>query len=51
MRCSVILECDASNIVSRVSMDGMNDDVPTAEQSVGQALSSAREQIAKILIS
>mmetsp|Transcript_11031 Transcript_11031/g.30929 ORF Transcript_11031/g.30929 Transcript_11031/m.30929 type:complete len:175 (+) Transcript_11031:95-619(+) len=47
----IILECDASNIVSRVSMQGVDDETPTAEQSVGQALSSAREQIAKILIS
>eukprot|EP00211_Chloroparvula_japonica_P008467 CAMPEP_0119132984 /NCGR_PEP_ID=MMETSP1310-20130426/12736_1 /TAXON_ID=464262 /ORGANISM="Genus nov. species nov., Strain RCC2339" /LENGTH=162 /DNA_ID=CAMNT_0007123653 /DNA_START=34 /DNA_END=518 /DNA_ORIENTATION=+ len=35
----IILECDASNIVSRVSMQGMDDETPTAEQSVGQALS------------
>jgi len=47
----IILEVDPEEIVSRVSMTGSDpDSLPISEQSIGAALSSARQQIARTLL-
>jgi hypothetical protein len=46
----VILETDASIIASRVSMRGVEGEVPITEQSFTQAFASAREQISRNLL-
>ena len=48
---SIILETDASVIASRVSMRGSDGDVPLSEQTFAQALASAKEQLARSLLS
>nr|CCA24561.1 coatomer subunit zeta1 putative [Albugo laibachii Nc14] len=43
----VILELDASLIAKRVLMRGSEQDVPTSELTISQALATAREQFAR----
>jgi hypothetical protein len=49
--CSIILETDPSVVASRVSMRGGDGDVPLSEQTFSQALASAKEQLARSLLS
>jgi coatomer subunit zeta len=46
----VILETDPNVIASRVSMRGVDGEVPITEQSFIQAFASAREQISRNLL-
>ena len=48
---SIILETDPSVVASRVSMRGGEGDVPLSEQTFSQALASAKEQLARSLLS
>ena len=48
---SIILETDPSVVASRVSMRGGDGDVPLSEQTFSQALASAKEQLARSLLS
>ncbi len=48
---SIILETDASVIAGRVSMRGSDGEVPLSEQTFSQALASAKEQLARSLLS
>mmetsp|Transcript_23537 Transcript_23537/g.36700 ORF Transcript_23537/g.36700 Transcript_23537/m.36700 type:complete len:175 (-) Transcript_23537:129-653(-) len=47
----IILEIEPDEIVARVSMRGADADSPVSEQSLSQALTSARQQIARTLLS
>lgn len=46
----IILETDANVIASRVAMRGANDDVPLSEQTISQALATAKEHFARSLL-
>eukprot|EP01113_Clastostelium_recurvatum_P018661 TRINITY_DN2197_c0_g1_i1.p1 TRINITY_DN2197_c0_g1~~TRINITY_DN2197_c0_g1_i1.p1 ORF type:complete len:177 (+),score=48.09 TRINITY_DN2197_c0_g1_i1:76-606(+) len=46
----LVLEADSNIITQRVALRGFGDDLPITEQTIGQALSAAREQIAKSLL-
>mmetsp|Transcript_15016 Transcript_15016/g.21004 ORF Transcript_15016/g.21004 Transcript_15016/m.21004 type:complete len:174 (+) Transcript_15016:85-606(+) len=46
----IILESDPSIIANRVAMKEANSDIPLSEQTISQALQSAREQIARSLL-
>ncbi|KAL6057155.1 Coatomer subunit zeta-2 [Balamuthia mandrillaris] len=46
----IILEADSQAIVSRVAMKGAEGDIPLAEQSISQALATAREHIQRTLL-
>jgi len=46
----VILESDPMVIAQRVAMKGADSDIPLSEQTISQALQSAREQIARSLL-
>ena len=48
---SIILETDASVIAGRVSMRGGDGELPLSEQTFSQALASAKEQLARSLLS
>jgi hypothetical protein len=50
-RNSIILETDPSVIASRVSMRGGDGELPLSEQTFSQALQSAKEQLARSLLS
>ena len=51
LRGSIILETDASVIAGRVSMRGGDGELPLSEQTFSQALASAKEQLARSLLS
>ncbi len=46
----VIFEADPSVIAGRVAMKGADNDVPLSEQTISQALQTAKEQIARSLL-
>eukprot|EP01118_Nematostelium_gracile_P019235 TRINITY_DN884_c0_g1_i1.p1 TRINITY_DN884_c0_g1~~TRINITY_DN884_c0_g1_i1.p1 ORF type:complete len:190 (+),score=59.75 TRINITY_DN884_c0_g1_i1:112-681(+) len=46
----IILEADPIVIAQRVSMKGADSDIPLSEQTISQALQSAKEQIARSLL-
>jgi hypothetical protein len=46
----IILETDANVIAGRVKMHGADADVPFAEQTISQALATAREHLARSLL-
>jgi len=46
----VILESEPSIIASRVSMKGLNSDIPLSEQTISQALQTAKDQIARSIL-
>jgi len=46
----IILESDPMVIAQRVAMKGADSDLPLSEQTISQALQSAKEQIAKSLL-
>lgn len=46
----IILESDPALIVQRVGMKGADTEVPLSEQTIGQALSSAKEHITRSLL-
>jgi len=46
----IILESDPIVIAQRVAMKGADSDIPLSEQTISQALQSAREQIARSLL-
>jgi len=46
----VILESEPSIIASRVSMKGLNSDLPLSEQTISQALQTAKDQIARSIL-
>ncbi|CAM6097510.1 unnamed protein product [Calypogeia fissa] len=43
----IILECDANVIAGRVAMRGADADVPLSEQTISQALATAKEHLAR----
>ncbi|BBM97468.1 coatomer subunit zeta [Marchantia polymorpha subsp. ruderalis] len=43
----IILECDANVIAARVAMRGAEADVPLSEQTISQALATAKEHLAR----
>jgi hypothetical protein len=46
----IILESDANIIASRVAMRGADADVPLSEQTISQALATAKEHLARSLL-
>ncbi|KAG0583676.1 hypothetical protein M758_3G154400 [Ceratodon purpureus] len=46
----IILESDANTIASRVAMRGADSDVPLSEQTISQALATAKEHFARSLL-
>jgi len=46
----IILEADPAVIAQRVAMKGADTDIPLSEQTISQALQSAKEQIARSLL-
>jgi hypothetical protein len=46
----IILESDANVIASRVAMRGADADVPLSEQTISQALATAKEHLARSLL-
>ncbi len=48
---SIILETDPSVVAGRVSMRGSDGELPLSEQTFSQALASAKEQLARSLLS
>lgn len=46
----IVLETDPNVLEGRVSLRGSDTDVPFAEQTISQALKTAREQITKSLL-
>jgi len=47
----IILETDPTVVAGRVSMRGADGEVPLSEQTFAQALASAKEQLARSLLS
>jgi hypothetical protein len=48
--CRIILDSDADTIVGKVEMHGADADVPLSEQTISQALATAREHLARSLL-
>jgi hypothetical protein len=46
----IILDSDADTIVGKVEMHGADADVPLSEQTISQALATAREHLARSLL-
>jgi len=46
----VILESDTATLSSRVAMKGADSDIPLSEQTISQALSTAKEHITRSLL-
>jgi hypothetical protein len=46
----VILEADSAVIANRVAMKGADSDIPLSEQTISQALQTAKEQITRSLL-